>query len=194
MFPLSHKHCIFFFLFDILQVLETSPSDGKSIDSIAPYSKGFVCGCDEGVLYVFEREEKEIYKQSKSFQIDQNYVRILNISISPKEENVICTLENNQMFVLGLANTDILKTEEMQFEHLSLHFHHLQVPTFSLPISHFPIFFFVSCFVYEKIFPFQITGLDVCLRKPFIVTCGMDRTVRVWNYITHTIEVSNLAS
>jgi len=141
-------------------VLETSPSDGKSIDSIAAYSKGFVCGCDEGVLYVFEREEKEIYKQSKSFQIDQNYVRILNISISPNEENVVCTLENNQMFVLGLANTDILKTEEMQFEHLSLHFHHM-----------------------------QITGLDTCSRKPFIVTCGMDRTVRVWNYNTQTIEV-----
>jgi WD40 repeat protein len=119
-----------------------------------------VAGCDEGVLYVFERDEKEIYKQTKSFQIEQNYVKILNLSLSPSEDNIVCTLANNQAFVLGLSNTDILKTEEMNFEPLALPFHHL-----------------------------QITGLAICLRKPLIVTCGLDRSVRVWNYITSTIEV-----
>lgn len=141
-------------------VLETSPSDGKSIDSIAAFSKGFVAGCDEGALYVFERDDKEIYKQSKHFSIDLNYVRIKNLAVSPSEDNVVCTLENNQAFVLGLSNTDILKTEEMNFEPLALPFHYLQV-----------------------------TGLDVCLRKPLVVSCGLDRTVRVWNYLNQTIEV-----
>jgi hypothetical protein len=46
---------------------------------------GFVCGCDDGILYIFERDEKKIYKQSKSFQIDNNYVHIRNIAISPSE-------------------------------------------------------------------------------------------------------------
>jgi WD40 repeat protein len=142
------------------KVLETSPSDGKSIDSIAAFSKGFVAGCDEGILYVFERDEKEIYKQSKNFLIENNYVRIKNIAISPSEDNVVCTLENNQAFVLGLSNTDILKTEEMNFNPLALPFHHL-----------------------------QITGLDVCLRKPLVVSCGLDRSVRVWNYLKQDIEV-----
>lgn len=27
-----------------------------------------------------------------------------------------------------------------------------------------------------------LTGMDVCLRKPLIATCSLDRTVRVWNY------------
>jgi WD40 repeat protein len=108
-------------------VLSSSPSDGKSIDSICAFSRGFVCGCDEGVLYVFERDEKEIYKASKSFQIEGNFVRIKNIAISPSEDNVICTLENNQAYVLGLSNTDILKSEEMNFEPLSFPFHHLNI-------------------------------------------------------------------
>lgn len=79
---------------------------------------------------MFEKDEKEIYKQTKSFQvtrpsllflraerfccasqIDQNFVRIKNIAISPSEEDVVCTLENSQAYVLGLSNTDILKTE-----------------------------------------------------------------------------------
>ena len=29
-----------------------------------------------------------------------------------------------------------------------------------------------------------ITGLDVCSRKPVFVTCGADRTVRLWSYST----------
>jgi WD40 repeat protein len=144
-------------------VLESSPSDGKSIDSLAAYSShpsGFVAGCDEGVLYVFERDEKEMFKQAKFFQIESNFVKIKNVSISPSEDNVICTLENNQAFVVGIQNTDLVKTEEMNFEPLTLPCHHL-----------------------------QITGMDLCLRKPLVVTCGLDRSIRVWNYNTYTIEV-----
>lgn len=28
----------------------------------------------------------------------------------------------------------------------------------------------------------QVTGLDVCLRKPLVATCSNDRSVRIWNY------------
>jgi WD40 repeat protein len=147
-------------------VLETSPSDGKSIDSIVAYSKGFVCGCDEGALYVFQKDEKDVYKQTRSFQIDGNYVRILNLAISPSEDVVACTLENNQAFVLGLGNSDILKVEDMNFDPLVLPFHGGDRP------GHM-----------------QITGLDVCVRKPFVVTTGADRSVRVWNYQVGSIAL-----
>ena len=30
----------------------------------------------------------------------------------------------------------------------------------------------------------QITGLDVCHRKPLVATCGLDRSVRIWNFET----------
>jgi cilia- and flagella-associated protein 57 len=85
--------------------LESSPSqDGKSIDSIAAFSKGFVCGCDDGILYIFERDEKKIYRQSKSFQIDNNYVHIRNLAISPSEVHTI-TLEA-VMTATGPAGAD----------------------------------------------------------------------------------------
>ena len=35
-----------------------------------------------------------------------------------------------------------------------------------------------------------ILGMDVCIRKPWVVTCGMDKTVRVWNYLEKTCELS----
>ena len=31
-----------------------------------------------------------------------------------------------------------------------------------------------------------ITGMDVCIRKPILVTCSVDRCVRVWNINVHT--------
>jgi len=38
-----------------------------------------------------------------------------------------------------------------------------------------------------------VSGLDVCVRKPLIATCGLkDRSVRVWNYIEHTLELQQI--
>ncbi len=28
----------------------------------------------------------------------------------------------------------------------------------------------------------------MCVRKPLIVTCGIDKSVRLWNYLEHTLE------
>jgi WD40 repeat protein len=30
--------------------------------------------------------------------------------------------------------------------------------------------------------------MDICVRKPLIVTCGADKFIRVWNYEDKTIE------
>lgn len=45
---------------------------------------------------------------------------------------------------------------------------------------------FVHCCYHTQ----EITGLDVCIRKQLIVTCSKDRTVKIWNYVTKTLEIS----
>ena len=35
-----------------------------------------------------------------------------------------------------------------------------------------------------------VTGMDVCVRKPLLVTCGADHSVKIWNYQEKTLEVS----
>jgi len=32
--------------------------------------------------------------------------------------------------------------------------------------------------------------LDVCIRKALLATCSLDRTVKIWNYLEHTLECS----
>lgn len=138
-----------------------SPAEGLSIEVILPFSKGFVVGGDNGLLSIYEKtEDKEYYKKQKSFTIEGNQCKIRNLAISPSEESLICTLENNQMFVLGLTNSDILKSEEMKFEHLSQSFHSQGV-----------------------------TGVDCCIRKPLVATCSTDKSVRIWNFMEKGTEL-----
>jgi WD40 repeat protein len=35
-----------------------------------------------------------------------------------------------------------------------------------------------------------ITGVDICHRKPLIATCGADRSIKIWNYLTLELELS----
>ena len=42
------------------------------------------------------------------------------------------------------------------------------------------------------IFPFHsgpVNGLDICLKKTIMASCSSDNTVRVWNYMTRTLEI-----
>lgn len=39
-----------------------------------------------------------------------------------------------------------------------------------------------------------ITGMDTCIRKQIIVTCSKDKTVRIWNYNSKTLEICHPAN
>ena len=51
-----------------------------------------------------------------------------------------------------------------------------------------PKFDFVHCAFHTH----EITGLDVCIRKQLLVTCSKDKTVKIWNFVTKTLEISLL--
>merc|ERR1719440_712697 len=147
---------------ELKTALAAAPADGNSIDSIVAYSKGFVCGADGGMVYVFEKsDDKDYYKKAKGFRIENNASKILAVAVSPSEEQLICTLANSQVYVFTLSNTDILRADEMNFELLSQAFHSQLV-----------------------------TGLDTCVRKPLVATCGTDRSVRIWNYLDKSSDIT----
>jgi hypothetical protein len=64
------------------------------------------------------------------------------LAVSPSEESLACSLENNQAFTLLLSNQEIMKQDEMNFEVLG-------TPNHAGPV----------------------TGLDVCTRKALVATC-----------------------
>jgi cilia- and flagella-associated protein 57 len=38
----------------------------------------------------------------------------------------------------------------------------------------------------------SINGLDLCIRKPLFVTCSSDKSIKIWNYLTDTCELTKI--
>ena len=94
-----------------------------------------------------------MYRLTSTFTVAGHPHRIMSIDVCPAGDNLAITTENAQAFVLKSFNSEVLKAEDMVFEPLVELFH-------TGPIS----------------------GLDVCVRKPIVVTCGsQDKSVR---YVT----------
>uniref|UniRef100_H3GFR1 Uncharacterized protein n=1 Tax=Phytophthora ramorum TaxID=164328 RepID=H3GFR1_PHYRM len=160
--------------FEFRQIL-TPPTtgttgDGSFVSSLLGYSKGFVCGGSGGCVRIYDRSDdggsREYYKKAKTFRIEGETSTIKDLAISPSEDLLVCSLENNQLYALTLSSTDILKEDAMNFELVSTAFH--------APSGN------GSC---------HVTGLDTCIRKPLVVTCALDRSVRVWNYLDKSTDI-----
>jgi len=160
--------------FEFRQILTPSTTgatgDGSFVSSLLGYSKGFVCGGSGGCVRIYDRSDdggsREYYKKAKTFRIEGDTSTIKDLAISPSEDLLVCSLENNQLYALTLSSTDILKEDAMNFELVSTAFHGPSANG--------------SC---------HITGLDTCIRKPLVVTCALDRSVRVWNYLDKSTDI-----
>lgn len=53
-----------------------SCDNGLSVESITTYSKGFVAGQDNGVVSIFEKDDKELYRKARAFTIESNICKI----------------------------------------------------------------------------------------------------------------------
>uniref|UniRef100_A0A7S4PPE0 Uncharacterized protein n=1 Tax=Guillardia theta TaxID=55529 RepID=A0A7S4PPE0_GUITH len=144
---------------------------GSPINSLSVYSSGFIIGGTEGRMSVYEKndarekgEDKDPYHHFKTFRSNE-HVEILSVSVSPQEETLAAFFSNNQVATFPIVNIDILKEGDNHFQYVGSGFH-------SQPV----------------------TGLDICVRRPLVATCGGDRSVRIWNYMDKNCEVSKIFS
>eukprot|EP00397_Hematodinium_sp_SG-2012_P003973 GEMP01003983.1.p1 GENE.GEMP01003983.1~~GEMP01003983.1.p1 ORF type:complete len:1382 (+),score=370.47 GEMP01003983.1:167-4312(+) len=144
-----------------------APKEGQArlkVTCVASFSKGFVTGGEDCTIRVYEKSEdtNESYRQAKQLKLDSTFnASIESVAISPSEECLVVTTSSGQLYQHSLLSSDLLKSEEApQFETVLTSFH---------------------------IGP--ILGMDVCVRKPLVVTCGADKTVRIWNYIDKTCHL-----
>jgi len=135
----------------------------SSIFSIITFSKGFVCGCDNGTILVFERgDDKEMYKKLNKLSMLNETNSITHLSLPPSEEQIACCLNNNQIYTLNLSQIEVLK-QETELDLMDKNPDDDDDRNFQLILTPFH---------YKG-----ITGLDLCIRKSYLVTCGYDRSV-----------------
>ncbi|XP_072275438.1 cilia- and flagella-associated protein 57 [Pyxicephalus adspersus] len=155
----------------IISAIDSANSFPVRINAILAYSKGFLCSGGPGKVCMFEKvEEKELYKRGRNIRIPQDehssdpslsdQQDVLCMCLSPSEETVLVSTNKSQLYCIALSSAEISKGDEAVFEFLTESWHSS-----------------------------SITGLSICIRKPLIATCSMDRSVRIWNFENNTLEL-----
>ncbi|NXX79282.1 CFA57 protein, partial [Urocolius indicus] len=141
------------------------------ISAVAAYSKGFACSPSPGVVVLFEKtKEKQVYKESKEIWLPQDPLStepkksskqdIIWICFSPSEETMVVNTDKNQLYMFTKDSTSLTEEKTAYFVYLNFPLHSA-----------------------------SITGLDICIWKPILATCSLDRSVRIWNYKRKTLEL-----
>lgn len=164
---------------ELKTVIASAPAAGATkLLCLAPFARGFLASGAGGVVCVFEASKedvREMYSLSHTFlcqgverganaggaaSAGKDPLVITSLSATPSEELLYVASSTSQLASFPLANIDILKADEPHFTFFaSGGFHHA-----------------------------AITGLDVCVRKPLLITCGADKTLRMWNYASKMCE------
>ncbi|XP_043347269.1 cilia- and flagella-associated protein 57 isoform X2 [Dermochelys coriacea] len=155
----------------LCEAVDQQQASLPQISAIAAYSKGFACSAGPGIVLLFEKtEEKEGYRENREIRIPQDQRSsdpnqsdkqdVMCMCFSPSEETLLISTNKNQLYIFTMSSTEIIKGEPAHFEYLNFPLHSA-----------------------------AITGLDICIRKPLIATCSLDRSVRIWNYETNTLDL-----
>ena len=158
--------------------LGCSPGSEKPITSLLSVAKGFIFGSKPGFIqYIKFDDEKlsDFQQRERNRHVEVNYndffvpVRsvlsdltlgsIQSICLSPNEESCCALTSDNQLLNIPLLNPAVLTPEDIKLFQISFHG------------------------------PKAIQGMGVCLRKPLIITCSKDNTLRIWNYLTNETEL-----
>lgn len=139
----------------------------QSISAMESFSKGVLVGGSSGTVrvYTMTQADRIHLTMTKAFKSSDSS-EIKAIARSPTEEFFICMNNAGKIWSFPLTHVDMLNANEEN--------ENTVVPTFHRPNSNG-----------EN----AILCMDICLWKPIVVTGGCDRTVRIWNYETSSVQL-----
>ena len=141
--------------------------DPLKIEAIVTFSRGFIIAY-KGQIYAYEKTEdpRAPYRligepiDTKMDTAGPNTDQVItSMTLSHSEDYVFFITKQNQLLKVDIPLYDGAETK--------------------------PKFDYVHCAFHTQ----EITGLDVCIRKQLIVTCSSDRQVKIWNYVTKSLEI-----
>lgn len=154
--------------FELRGPLESSPYKDMEILCMSQVvnSKGFIIGGNCRKMLQYEEQGKDVKnpftKVERSIQ-NKAYDGIsINALCQPNEDYLIAGLKDGRLIKIKLNTERSGATEGFEFSNLVYSFH------------------------YNRIY-----DMDVAVMKPLIVTCSADKTVKIWNYETKSLELEH---
>ena len=145
--------------------LTCSPGQENPIYSILAIQQGIIVGSSKGKFFFFTLNPGEselspnLFIKENSFNTDASAGNIKCLALSLTEETISAVTSENQIFIFPISAPSTIKNDDIKY--LSCQFHS----------------------------PKPITGMDVCIRKPIIITVSKDNSLRIWNYITMELDM-----
>ena len=153
---------------EFMNFIHESPGEGYRITTIVPFSRGFIISGENGMISAYERVEdpKYPYRRTKNIECRLDQTQQYQLTAFPISSMCLTSTEDQLFFITD--NMQLIKTN------IAL--------DGTDDVSKFD---YVVCNFHSDV----VTGLDLCIRKTLIVTCSKDKTVRIWNYATRTLEI-----
>ena len=164
----------------------------KSVYSLALHSGGFIAGCDGGIVQCYTRTAEDSDRLSafpfvleSCHAVNHHPAPLVHVILSPNLQQLAVCTDTQQVFRMDrpialAASTAAVHRSPVPDAALPSS---LLNPSTSSPSSHLP-----SVRSFSPLLSLHhsgsVTGLSVCVRKPLVATCGVDRSLRVWNYLT----------
>ena len=141
------------------------PHSSMPVTSLASCRGGFIAGSSPCTLFFYSYDESRdqalFDDQFKLLRVQSSECSsgaVVHIALCPADEKVCVLTSDAQLLSVPLLSTSSGAPAEI-------------APTVASFHGHAPI-----------------VGLDICQRKPLIMTCSADKSLRIWNFATHTLE------
>lgn len=156
--------------FEVRGAITTSKEDQEELYPVLclqSTARGFVMGSWHGELKVFEKHDdlKEKYQLEDTYYIPGDCGHVVEFAMGA-DETLVCGMDRHHLLSCTVSSLHNLKKGESVFENIFTTFHHPNAKGEA-----------------------EITGIDIAAWKPIVVTCGKDRSVRVWNPLEKKMEL-----
>lgn len=148
----------------------------EPVYSLLSVAKGFVTGSREGSFSFIEFDGDEVsdahdesFSCKNTWSTDLCGGNVVSMALSPTEDQISAVSSDNQLVYMS---TDVVCAMHMGHEIDKIQ-----------PVK------YVFCSFHG---PKAIVGMDVCARKPLLVTCSRDNSVKIWNYQTNELELNKV--